>query len=174
VPTQTEIEGYCRKMTEIACPEALRKIYQTPTHISYEVGAILRHDYDGVSQEFFDYFEQAKDVAHALELMAKRNDDLVAYRFYSPFYVPMYQLYADGKIHSSVPPKKFVKRAKLQGPAPWDFRPQDTFFEFYRWRKNKYYGETELRLRCGGRSKDLAKKNFALTRNFLTSLLNKI
>ena len=89
MPTQTKIDGYRRKMNEIACPEALRKIYQTPTHISYKVGATLRHDYDGVSQEFFDYFEQATDVEHALELMATRNEDLVVYRFYSPLYVPM-------------------------------------------------------------------------------------
>jgi hypothetical protein len=159
-------------MTEIACPEALQKIYQAPAHISYEVGAILRHDCDGVSQEFFDYFEQATDITHALELMAKRDEDLVAYRFYSPLYVPMYQLYADGKIHSRVPPKKFIKRAKLQGPAPWEFRPQDTFFELYRWRKNKYYGETELRLRCGGRTKQKAIENFVQTRKLLNTLIN--
>lgn len=160
-------------MTEIACPEALQKIYQTPTQISYEVGAILRHDYDGVSQEFFDYFEQATDITHALELMAKKDEHLVVYRFYSPLYVPMYQLYADGKIHSSVPPKKFIKRGKLQGPAPWEFRPQDAFFEFYRWRKNKYYGKTELRLRCGGRSEQTAIDNLVQTRALLVSLINE-
>ena len=161
-------------MTEITAPETLRKIYHTPTNICYEVGAILRHDCDGVSQAFFDYFEQANDLADALELMKLRNDDLVVYRFYAPSYIPMFKHYADGKMHSKVPPKKFIKRAKIQGSAPWEFKPQDTLFEFYRDRKNKFFGETELRLRCGGRTTELAKANFMLMRNFLTSLLDEI
>ena len=151
----------------IEIPPSIQIIFPSFTGWTYEVGAILKSDYDGVTAEFFNFFNSAESLHDVFENIRARQQDLVSYRFYCSNMIPAFTTYADGLVHSKASPRKYFERKRLQGAAPWDYKSNDTIFEIYNDRKNIYFGETMLRLKCGGRDKNDSKNKFLELRKVL-------
>lgn len=151
----------------IKIPPSIQTLFPSFTGWTYQVGAILKSDYDGVGDGFFNFYNSAESLHDVFENIRARQHILVSYRFYCANIIPAFMIYADGLMYSKASPRKYFERKRLQGAAPWDYKSNDTIFEIYNDRKNTYFGETMLRLKCGGRDRNDSKNKFLELRKVL-------
>ena len=143
----------------IEMPIEIGNLWQGFENWRYEVSFSLQGG-RGVYKELYDEYGGLNTLSGILGKIVRDEEILVCYRFYCEGLVPMFPVYADGKLSSRVSPRKFIGRQRIEGAYPWEFESDNTVFRIFRFQKNEYFGNSEIRLVTGGFNKENSKENW--------------
>ena len=128
-----------------------------------------------VYRALYEEYKDVRDLEDVFKKLLDENDEtLMNYRFFCTNIIPLFSIYADGKLFSRSSPRKFYNRDSVQGARPWEYESDDTVFSLGRCQKNKYFGQQHIRLRCGGRSKVNALTNWKQLRQQIVDFTKKL
>jgi len=146
---------------KIKMPLEIQNLWNDFGNWRYEVSFSLQGG-RCVYKELFNEYQQITSLEGALNKITENEECLVSYRFYCDSLIPMFPIYADGKLLSRVSPRKFISRESRQGTYPWESKSDDTVFILMRFQKNDYYGDSEIRLISGGFNRENSVKNWKI------------
>lgn len=116
-------------------------------------------EYNGVGQDFFDYYTVDTFDEAVAKLFDERKSDPIGYRCYALDVTPAFEWYGRWPLLRRSKRGGFIRRQAMQGAAPWEFHPDDTLFEV--WRQPKPMGSTwTYMLRVGGRTQHEALESW--------------
>ena len=122
---------------QIEMPQGIEKLWNNYGNWRFEVSFSLQGG-RCVYRELYQEYKKPFTLTEVLKKINENETVLVRYRFYSLNLVPMFPIYADGKLGSKVSPRKFLNRAPRKGATPFEHKSEDTLFMVYRFQKNEY------------------------------------